>query len=200
MGLLSLLGTSRFLIAYLLLGTASLTLPVNPLENPGSLSIATPLNVSDPIGSEQCTSSLIWTGSTTYDHEFTQSCYEAWTTFLHGDMLTYMGTEFEFLYQGVSPSYPSLPKMSTPRRYIQGESTVRIGRQVTSLIMCYLDSCTLVIANLVDLPRGILPNEPPGPFPRSDIAKYLDFRGPLTGVRSFCLGQKKKSGWTVAGK
>lgn len=200
MGVLSLLGNSCFLIACLLTGTDGLTLPLNPLDNPGSLTITSPINTSSTIGPEQCTSSLIWTGNTAYDAEFAQSCYQAWSIFLRTDMFTYKGTEFEFLYQGVQPSYPTLPKMTTPRRYIQGESTLHIVCPVTSLIKQYLDACTLVIANLVDLPSGILPNERPGPFPRSDVARYLDFRGPLTGVRSYCLGKKKKSGWTVAGK
>ena len=200
MGVLSLLGASCWLTAYLLIGTDSLTPPLNPLDSPGSLTITSPINASVTFGPDQCTSSLIWTGSTVYDAQFTQSCYQAWNTFITTDLSKYRGAKFEFLYQGVSPSYPNIPKMITPRRYIQGESTIHIGYQCNSLIMRYLDSCTLVIANLVDLPRGILPNEPPGPFPRSDVARYLDFRGPLTGVRSYCLGRKKKSGWTVAGK
>ena len=200
MGALSLLGNTCLLIACLLTGTNGLTLPLNSPDNPGSLTITSPINATDPTGPEQCTSSLIWTGSTAYDAEFTQACYKAWTTFLRTDMSKYKSTEFEFHYQGVSRSYPNLPTMTTPRRYIQGKSTFHIGCQVTWLTNRYLDSCTLVIANLVDLPRGILPNEPPGPFPRSDVAKYLDFRGPLIGVRSECLGRKKQSGWTVAGK
>ena len=200
MGVLLLLGTSCFLTAYLLIGTASLTLPPDPLDNPGSLTLTSPTNVSVDGSPEECTSSLIWTGSTAYDAEFTQSCYQAWTEFLSTDLIRYKTSEFEFLYQGVSPMYPNLPKMITPRRYVQGESTVLIGCQITSLIKCYSDSCTLVIANLVDLPRGILPKEPPGPFPRSDMASYHDFRAPLTALRAFCLGQKKKSGWAVAGK
>ena len=197
MGVLSLLGTSCFFTAYLFVGTATLTVP---LDTPSSLTITSPINASDSVGPDQCTSSLIWTGSTKYDNVFTHSCYVAWTTFLNTDLFKYKGAEFEFLYRGVSPSYPNIPKMTTPRRYIESESTVHIGGQVTLLIMRYPDSCTIVIANLVDLPRGILPTEPPGPYPRSDIARYLDFRGPLTGVRSYCLGRKKKSGWTVAGK
>ena len=200
MGVYSLLGTPCFLAAYLLVGAVSLTLPANPLDSPGSLTITSPLNASDAIGQDQCTSSLIWTGSTKYNAEFTHSCYKAWTTFLNTDLFIYKGTEFEFLYQGVSASYPNLPKMITPRRYIESESTIHIDCQVTSLIKRCLDSCTIVIANLADLPRGILPREPPGPFPRSDVARYLDFRGPLTGVRSYCLGKLKKSGWTVTGK
>ena len=200
MGVLFLLGTSCFLTAYLRIGTASLTLPSKPLDSPGSLTITSPINASDTFSPEECTSSLIWTGSTTYDADFTQSCYQAWTDFLSTDFIRHKGSEFEFLYQGVLPMYPNLPKMITPRRYVQGESRLFIGCQITSLIKRHLDSCTLVIANLVDLPRGILPREPPGPFPRSDMASYQDFRGPLTSLRSFCLGQKKKSGWAVAGK
>ena len=200
MGVLLLLGTSCFLTAYLLIGTASLTLPPNPLDSPALLIITSPMNASVTARPEQCTSSLIWTGSTTYDADFTQSCYRAWVTFLSTDFFKHREQEFEFLHQGVSPAYPDLQKMTTPRRYIQGESTVFIGCQVTSLIKRHLDSCTLLIASLVDLPRGILPQEPPGPFQRSDVARYRDFRGPLIGLRSFCLGQKKMSGWTVAGK
>ena len=124
---LSFLGTSCFLIAYLFIGTASLTLPVNPLDNPDSLTIASPINASDAITAQQCTSSLIWTGNTAYDTQFTHSCYEAWNMFVTTDMLTYKTTEFEFSYQGVQSSYPDLPKMNTPRRYIHGESTPHIG-------------------------------------------------------------------------
>ena len=200
MGGLLLLGTFCFLTAYLLTGTASLTLPPTPLDSPRSLTITSPINASVAVSPEECTSSLIWTGSTAYDKDFTQSCYQAWIIFLNTDLFKHKSEAFEFLYQGVSPAYPNLPKMITPRRYIQGKSKVLIGCHVTSLIKLHLESCTLLIANLVDLPRGILPKEPPGPFQRSDIARYQDFRGPLTGLRSFCLGMMKKSGWTLAGK
>ena len=134
MGALSLLVSSCFLIACLLTGTDGLTLPLNQPDNPGSLTISIPTNTSAHFGPEQCTSSLIWTGNTAYDTEFTQSCYQAWSTFLRTDMFEYRATEFEFLYQGASASYPNLPKMITPRRYIQGGSTFHIGCQVTSLI------------------------------------------------------------------
>lgn len=119
MGLLLLLGSCCFLAAYFLIGTNSLALPLDPPDNPSLLTITSPVNAS-AIGPEQCTSSLIWTGSTAYDHTFTQACYQAWTTFLETDMFQYKATEFEFLYQGASSMYPSLPTMITPRRYIQG--------------------------------------------------------------------------------
>ena len=129
MGVLSLLEISCFLTAYLLIGTDSLTLPLNPLDSPGSLTITSPINASIAVSPDQCTSSLIWTGSTVYDAGFTQACYQAWSTFLSTDLFKYKGAEFEFLYQGVSPSYPNIPAMITPRRYIQGKSTIHIGYQ-----------------------------------------------------------------------
>ncbi|KAF6218772.1 hypothetical protein HO133_005315 [Letharia lupina] len=130
---------------------------------------------------ERCTSSLIWVGSTGYDSEFKDNCFQAWRRFLSSDFALYKNTEFEFLHPGVTPSHPDVPKMATPRRYI-------------------MKSCTVALANLADIPIGILPTEPPGPFPRSDLGRFVDFRSPIIAVRTGCLGMRKEVGWAAVGR
>lgn len=122
-----------FLAVYMIIGTAGLTLPLS--QAPDSLgSLATvSANVSEAVSRELCTSSLIWTGSTSYDAEFTTNCFEAWRTFLDTDYLKYRTKEFEFLQRGATPSYPKLPKMATPRRYISSESKAYLQDRFMSL-------------------------------------------------------------------
>lgn len=181
MGALSMLRFFCLLTVYLTIGIAGLTLPLNQaVDSPGSLTMVSP-NVTDPNTVALCTSSLIWTGSTGYDYEFTNDCYQAWQTFLQTDFASYKSIKFEFLHQGLTPAYPGVRKMATPRRYIK-------------------NSCTIAIANIADIPKGILPNEPPGPFPLSDLGRFSDFRLPISVVRAGCLGEKKELGWAVTGK
>ena len=123
MGVISFFRICCFLTVYLLTGIVSLTLPVNPPGSPGSLSTLSP-NASNPIMTEQCTSSLIWTGSTAYDAQFMAACYQAWRIYLTGDLLKYTSTEFEFLQKGYSPSFLGKPTMTTPRRYVKRESSI----------------------------------------------------------------------------
>ena len=75
-----------------------------------------------------------------------------------------------------------------------------MDRVVLLLTMRRSDTCTLAIADIADLPRGILPNEPPGPFPRSDLARFNDIRSSFVAVRAGCLGRRKELGWAVTGK
>ena len=200
MGVLFLLVVSTFLTSYLIRGSAGLALPLNQvLDSPNSLTI-TSLNVSDPEEGELCTSSLIWTGNTGFDAAFTEDCYQAQRKFQLTDLTMYKGLQFEFLMRGVTPAFSGTPKMATPRRYITSESTVHLGCKLISLTRRCPDSCTLAIANVADIPRGILPDEPPGPFPRSDLARFSQIRNSMILVRSGCLGRKKKSGWAVVGK
>lgn len=122
MGALFLLEVFCFLTVYLTISTAGLTLPLNQaLDSPGSLT-TTSLNVSNADALPRCTGSLIWTGSTGYDAQFTENCYRAWRIFFMADFRVHKNAEFEFLQQGVTASYPGLPKMATPRRYVMSES------------------------------------------------------------------------------
>ena len=122
-----------FIAVYVISGTTGLTLPLNQApDSPGSLAIVS-VNVSDALPMELCTSSLIWTGSTSYDTEFTTNCFEAWRTFLDTDILKYGKREFEFLQRGVTPSHPKLPKMATPRRYISSKSKAYLQDRFMSL-------------------------------------------------------------------
>ena len=122
MGVLSLVGISSFLTPYLISGSSGLALPPNQvLDSPNSLTITTP-NMSDEIGVEVCTSSLIWTGSTGYDAAFTEDCYHAQREFQITDLITYRSLQYEFLMQGVTPVFPGKLKMATPRRYVKSES------------------------------------------------------------------------------
>ena len=41
--------------------------------------------------------------------------------------------------------------------------------------------------------------EPPGPFPRSDLGSFSDFRRPIIAVRSNCVIRKQVVGWAVTG-
>ena len=199
MGLLSLHKISCFLTAYLITSAAGLALPLNhALRSSDSLDTVFS-NVSNPNMVEMCTSSLMWIGGTSYDYIFTDNCYQAWKTFLATDMVTHMSTEFEFLQQGVTPSFPGIPKMATPRRYVKGESTIHPECMITSLTRRCPDSCTLAIVNIVDVPNGILPVEPPGPFPRSDLGRFSEIRKPMIAVRAGCLGRRKEAGWAIAG-
>ena len=200
MGVLSLLGMSSFFTPYLINGSAGLALPPNQvLDSPNSLTLTTP-NVSDQRGVEACTSSLIWTGSTGYDAAFTEDCYHAQRKFQMTDLIMHRGAQYEFLMQGVTPGFPGKPKMATPRRYVESESTFHLECKLIPLTRRCPDSCTLAIANLADIPSGILPDEPPGPFPRSDLARFTDIRLSMVAVRAGCLGKKRKSGWAVVGK
>lgn len=200
MGVLSLLGISSFLTPYLISGSAGFALPLNQeLDSPNSLTITSP-NVSAPRGVELCTSSLIWTGSTGYDAAFTEDCYHAQREFQMTDLKTYRALQYEFLMQGVKPVFPGIPKMATPRRYVKSESTFHLECKLIPLTRRCSDSCTLAIANLADIPSGILPEEPPGPFPRSDLARFNDIRLSMIAVRAGCLGKKNKSGWAIVGK
>lgn len=122
-----------FIAVYMTIGTAGLTLPPNQApDSPGSLTIVS-VNVSDALPIELCTSSLIWTGSTSYDTEFTMNCFEAWRKFLDTDFLKYRSRDFEFLQRGVTPSHPKLPKMATPRRYISSKSKAYLQERFMSL-------------------------------------------------------------------
>ena len=186
-----------FLIVSLTIGTVGLTLPLVPID----ASLITPaLNTSGRPKTEICISSLIWTGSTEFDAEFTNHCFYAWRTFLRTDHETYRGIEFEFLQQGAAPSRPGVPTMDTPRRYISGKSTVHVEDRDMSLTIRWTGSCTIAIANLANIPKGILPREPPGPFPRSDLARFNEFTRPMSAVRANCLGRRKELGWAPAGK
>ena len=133
MGAISLLLPYVF-IAYLLTSTASPTLPVNQAPGDPISLTTTYANASNTKGRELCTSSLMWAGSTGYDAEFSTDCYQAWRKFLQKDVLEYKEENFEFLLQGASPSYPEIPKMATPRRYIKGELSLQIVYQVTALM------------------------------------------------------------------
>lgn len=182
------------------LGAAGLTLPPNQaIDSPGSLTMQS-LNTTNPPAVELCTSSLIWTGGTGYDYELTDDCFQAWQTFLHTDLATHMSAEFEFAQQGLAPAHPGIPYMATPRRYIKSESTEHLVDNFMSLITRRPGSCTIAIANIADIPRGILPNQSPGPFPRSDLGRFADFRLPISTVRANCLGRRKMLGWAAVGK
>ena len=200
MGFLPFLQIFCFLTFYLTFGTTGLTLPPTQAIGDSASLTTVAFNASFSTPQELCTPSLIWTGNMDHTAAFTDNCFRAWKVFLLGDLKTYKGVAFEFLKQGVLPSFSSLPKMATPRRYIKSESTVRLERNITSLTMGRLGTCTLAIANIADIPKGILPNEPPGPFPRSDWADFSDFRSPMMAVRAGCLGRRKQLGWAVSGK
>lgn len=75
---------------------------------------------------------------------------------------------------------------------------VRSSNDITDNVLP--DTCTIAIVNLADVPAGILPDEPPGPFPRSDLARFGDFRSSMHAVRTGCVGRRKETGWAVAGK
>ena len=122
MGVFSLFKNIYFLSAYLISGSRGLTLASDrALGSPDSL-LTVPINVSLSHSEELCTDSLIWTGSTGFDAEFTDDCYNAWSTFLMTDFSTSKGTIFEFSHQGVPSSFPGMAQMATPRRYIKSES------------------------------------------------------------------------------
>lgn len=126
MGVLFLLECLCFFIVCLANGTAGLTLPLNQaLDSPISLATVT-TNLSGSTAGELCTSSLIWAGGTVYDTEFTNNCFQAWRTFLTTDNAMQRGVDYEFSQQGLAPSHPGLPSMATPRRYVKGESIVRL--------------------------------------------------------------------------
>ena len=52
---------------------------------------------------------------------------------------------------------------------------------------------------MAEVPRGILPMEPPGPFPRSDLGTFSDFRRPIIAVRSNCVIKENRVGWAMTG-
>ena len=135
MAVFSLLKAFCFLTCSLTVGIAALTLPLNQaLDGLDSLTTV-PLNASNPVAVEAlCTSSLLWVGSTSCDSQLTTDCYLAWKSFVT-ELAEYKSTQFEFLQQGVTPSYPGSVKMATPRRYINSESTVHVGDKVMSLIV-----------------------------------------------------------------
>lgn len=122
-----------FIVVYVTIGTAGLILPLYQASNSPSSLTNVSVNVSDPPAMELCTSSLIWTGNTGYDHEFTDNCFQAWRVFLGTDLVRYKGGEFEFLQQGVTPSHPGVPKMATPRRYIKSGSTAQFDDEIMPL-------------------------------------------------------------------
>ena len=41
--------------------------------------------------------------------------------------------------------------------------------------------------------------EPPGPFPRSDLGSFSDFRRPIIAVRGNCVIKDNLVGWAVTG-
>ena len=129
----SLLKVLYFFTVYLTIGTAGLTLPLNQALDSTVPLTTVSLNVSSPTVVETCTSSLLWTGSTAYDSQFTNNCFQAWRTYMATDGLRYKSNEFEFLRQGEQSSHPSFPTMATPRRYINSESIVFIKYQSMSL-------------------------------------------------------------------
>lgn len=134
MAIFSLLMAFCFLTGYLTVGIASLTLPLNQgLDSIDSLTTLS-LNVSSPAVQEFCTSSLIWVGSTSCDSQLTTDCFLAWKSFMT-DFAEYKNVQFEFLQQGVTPAYPGLVKMATPRRYINSESTLHVGDKGMWLII-----------------------------------------------------------------
>lgn len=130
MALSSLLKAFCFLIGYLTVGIAGLSLPLDQgIDSPDSLSTIS-LNVSKPgPPEERCTSSLLWIGTTIFDSHLTTDCFLAWKSFLSTDFETYKNIEFEFVQQGVTPSHPGSPTMATPRRYVHGETIVHFGDQ-----------------------------------------------------------------------
>ena len=185
---------------YLIRGAVSIALPPNQvLDDPGSLTIV-PANASFSKLEELCTNSLIWKGGTKYDNEFSSHCFQAWQTFLSTDMAKYKGLDFEFLHQGAPPSFSGIPKVATPRRYVNSESNLHLEGLTGSLTNHCLDSCTIAIANMADIPKGILPDQPPGPFPKSDVGRFHDLRASIKAVRLGCLARKQASGYAIAGK
>ena len=205
MAVLSLPKCVCFIAAYLVFGSRGLALSSNQaLGSPDSLLIV-PSNASfsDTSSSnvaELCTSSLMWTGSTGKEAEFLGNCFQAWKSFLMTDYSKYKGTLFEFSLLGAPSAFPALEKMVTPRRYVQGESSIHLPCKTSLLTISSSDTCTIVIANIADIPRGILPKEPPGPFPRSDSARFDEIRNRMVAVRAGCLEERKEVGWAVSGK
>ena len=198
MGVFSLLKAFCFLTCYLTVGIAALTLPLNQAVDSTDSLTTLSLNVSSPAVQELCTSSLLWVGSTSCDSQLITACFLAWKL-VETDFTRHKNAQFEFLQQGATPSHPASVKMATPRRYVNSESTVPVGDKVMWLIIRWPDLCTITIANLADIPRGILPSQPPGPFPWSDLARFSDFRNTILAVRAGCLGRRKEVGWAVTG-
>lgn len=188
-----------FVTGCLTVGIAGLTLPLDPgLDSPDSLTTVSLNESNHPAVEGLCTSSLLWVGSTSIGSQLTTDCFLAWKLFLK-DFSIYKNIQFEFLQQGATASYPGTVKMATPRRYINSESNIHVGTKIVWLIMRRLDLCTIAIVNLADIPRGILPSQPPGPFPRSDLGRFTDFRTAIVAVRAGCLGRRKEVGWAVSG-
>ena len=200
MGVASLLELSFLLTAYLSTGATSLTLPLNQAFGRPVSPTTTLLNTSDLTVAEKCTNSPLWTGGSDYGRDFADYCLQAYRIFLFTDARIYSGIEFEFLQPGAAPSFPNLPKMATPRRYVKGESTVLLEFSVILLTMRCLGSCTIAIVNIVDIPRGILPAQSSEPVPRSDVGQFGDFKNSMTALRRRCVGEEKQAGWAVAGK
>lgn len=200
MGVASLLEVFFLLTAYLSTGAISLTLPLNQaFGRPVSPTTAL-LNASDQMVAEKCTSSSLWTGGWDYSRDFAYDCFKAYDIFLDTDARSYSGIEFEFLQPGAAPSYPNLPKMATPRRYLKGESKIHLECSVIPLTIRCPGSCTIAIVNIVDIPRGILPAQSSEPVPRSDAGQLGDFKDSIVALRGRCVGEEKQAGWAVAGK
>lgn len=128
MGVLFLFEVLCFLTVYLISGTAGLLLN-QALDSPGSLTDIS-LNASDSGVRELCTSSLMWSGSTSYDFRLTNDCFQAWRAFQSTDLVKYQSTEFEFLQNGVAPAHPGIAQMATPRRYVRSQSTLHLDEKV----------------------------------------------------------------------
>ncbi|KAM0794857.1 hypothetical protein BDR22DRAFT_639213 [Usnea florida] len=166
--------------AFFFIGAAGLTLPPNQEINaPDSLTTVS-VNGSNPSDNQICTSSFIWIGSAGPPHEFEEDCYQAWQDFLTTDFTTYKHKRFEFSQLGLTDAWPGIPKMTTPRRYIR-------------------NSCTIALVTIAEVPGGVLPMEPPGPFPRSDLGSFSDFRRPIIAVRGNCVIRRQLVGWAVTG-
>lgn len=136
MGVSLLLEIFCLVTVYLTIGTAGRTFPLyQTSDSPSSLTTVS-VNTTDPATTESCTSSLMWTGSTDYDSQFTDNCFQAWRVFLGTDIVRYKNSEFEFLQQGVPPSHPHVPKMATPRRYIQSGSLAQLNDKIMPLTRC----------------------------------------------------------------
>lgn len=64
-----------------------------------------------------------------------------------------------------------------------------------------VETCTIAIANLNDVPLEYLPVDMQEDFPASDAANYVDVRDALAGVLGTCLyGRDPSVGFAVLGE
>ena len=158
--------------------TSSATLPISfPVSTSPSNTTSNKLTTPG-FFHEQCTSSRAWRMPS-----FSRDCHQALENFLNIDVIHYGSTPFDFYDLG-APSMVTRSSRATPFRYV-------------------FDKCTIAVAMVESFQQDLLPTPvpkpPPGGWPRTDIANYIDLYAGLELVLRGCAESPTPAGWVRAG-